>query len=320
MSLAPIIVFAYKRPALLQGALESLARNPGAASSSLTVHCDGPKPGATPAELQAIEQVRRTAAAAEGFASVRVSAAERNLGLAASVIAGVGRAVGEHGRAIMVEEDVVVSSCFLEYMNDALRRFADDARVLSVGAWNYYAPGLGRAPAFFSRFPDSIAWGTWKRAWGLFEPDAAKLQGELARRRRMRALEADGAVRYFGPMLQAQIDGRVDSWAIRWTAVSVLHGKLNLLPREAMARHEGFDADATHERHTDDYNAGLALAAAPPDLSAVGVEESREALAQWARFVKERFHAAPPGLLQRFWRRIPAGLRARIRRQLPATA
>lgn len=320
MSLAPIIVFAYKRPALLKQALDALAANPEAPGSSLTVYCDGPKADASESERQAIEQTRVEARCARGFGDAQVVAADRNKGLAASVIEGVTATVNRHGRVIVVEEDVVVAPCFLRYMNDALERFADADRVLSIGSWNYFAPGAGDAPAFLLRYPDSIAWGTWKRAWDLFEPDGKVLQQALERTGRMRAFEADGQVRYFGPMLQAQLDGRVDSWAIRWTATSVLHDKVNLYPRESMARHEGFGAEATHERDSDDYNAGLRLASTAPDLSNVRIEESEPALSAWALFVRSHFNAAPPSAFTRLWRLLPIGLRNRLRRAIPVAA
>jgi len=255
-----------------------------------------------------------------GFREVRVVAVDRNKGLAASVIDGVTDTVSRHGRVIVVEEDVAVAPCFLRYMNDALERFAAEDRVLSIGSWNYFAPGEGDAPAFFLRYPDSIAWGTWKRAWDLFEPDGRALHGALERTGRKRAFEADGAVSYFGPMLQAQLEGRVDSWAIRWTATSVLHDKLNLYPRESMARHEGFGADATHERGSDDYNAGLHLASVAPELSNMRLTESDTALATWSMFVRVHFNATPPSVITRLWRRLPVGLRNRLRRANPIAA
>lgn len=317
MTPAPIIVFAYKRPALLKQALAALAANPEAAASSLTVYCDGPRPDATASERRAIEETREAARAARGFAAVRVAAAERNKGLAASVIDGVTETVAQHGRVIVVEEDVAVAPCFLRYMNDALDRYAAEDRVLSIGSWNYFAPGAGDAPAFFLRYPDSIAWGTWKRAWDLFEPDGGALRAALERTGRMRAFEADGAVSYFGPMLQAQIEGRVDSWAIRWTATSVLHDKVNLYPRESMARHEGFGADATHERGGEDYNAGLRLAATAPDLGALRIAESEQALGAWTAFVRRNF-SRRTGLRERLYRLAPPALRAKWRRMRTA--
>lgn len=314
MSPAPIVVFAYKRPALLAATLRALAANDLAGRSPLIVRCDGPKPGARPEELEAIAQVRDAARAAQGFARVEVIEAPVNKGLARSVIEGVTEAVQAHGRVIVVEEDVELSPFFLRFMNAALDRYAGDERVLSIGAWNYFAPGLQGADAFFLRYPDSIAWATWKRAWDLFEPDGRALMKELIATGRLKALEAGGHVRYFEPMLSALNEGRIDSWAIRWTALSVLRGKLNLFPRAPLAKHAGFGADATHEQGSDDYNAGLRLARAPMEALPAAIEESPAALERWAAFVRERFMPADASLKARLYRRLPQPLRARWRR------
>ena len=216
----------------------------------------------------------------------------------------------------MVEEDVQVSPFFLRFMNDALQRYAEDDRVLSVGAWNYFAKELEQEQVFFYRYPDSIAWATWQRAWQLFERDGVRLRDELLRTGRMNALEADGQVAYFAPMLQAQIDGKVDSWAIRWTATSVLHGKLNLFPGISLAKHLGFGADATHERGSADYNAGLLLATAPVQVPAVEPVETAAALANWVAYVKGHFQGGTArSWRSRLGRRLPRSLKQWYTRQ-----
>lgn len=310
MAAAPVIVFAYKRPQLLEATLRSLAANDLAAQSHLHIYCDGPKADAADQDLAAIQAVRTIARNASGFAGVRVVAAERNKGLARSVIDGVSEVLQQHDRAIVVEDDVALSPFFLRFMNDALERYATDEKVWSVGSWSYFAEPGTHADNFFVRFPDSIAWGTWRRSWQHFEQDGRTLVERLRATGKDQALEADGRVDYFGPMLQQQLEGRVDSWAIRWTASCVLHGGLNLFPRTSLSKHMGFGEGATHETGELDYNKDLALASSPVPVAGQDIIESSAALDQWVAYVQHHFQPASGRTLKRLvWRALPAGLR-----------
>ncbi|MBK7298315.1 MAG: hypothetical protein IPI91_17535 [Flavobacteriales bacterium] len=67
MELAPIVVFAYKRPAELQRMLRSLATNAEAAESHLILFCDGPKANASYMDRVGIEKVHAIANNVMGF-------------------------------------------------------------------------------------------------------------------------------------------------------------------------------------------------------------------------------------------------------------
>lgn len=309
MSNAPIIVFAYKRPHALKRMIEGLLGNGPAADSPLIVFCDGPKADASAMDLRMIGQVEAMARTIQGFASVEVRVAGANKGLARSVIDGVTEVVDRYGRAIIVEDDAVLSPYFLRFMNDALDRYADNDAVFSVGSWNYFADPAELSGNFFLRYPDSLAWATWKRSWDLFEKDGGQLMARLKERKLLDRLDADGQVGYFSEMLEAQIKGKIDSWAIRWTANCILQGKVNYFPQVTMSINKGFGADATHE-NAPDHNTALRLATTPLAVRAMAPVETPEAIAAWTRYVKYHFEGGhDTSLKTRVWRALPSGLR-----------
>lgn len=308
MSTAPIIVFAYKRPEHFRAMLATLAANEPAAESKLYIFCDGPKPDASDHDRAAIAEVRSIAHGVHGFASVSVIAAGTNKGLARSVIDGVTQVVHEHGRAIIVEEDVVLSPHFLRFMNQALDAYAADARVAAIGAWNYFAPEEQIQRNFFLRYPDSQAWATWKRAWDRFEPDGKALLDLLERSGRLKAFDCDGRVGIYSEMLRAQVEGRIDSWAIRWTASCIASGGLCYYPRVSLLRNKGIGQGGTHETGHD-HNAELPIAAEPVHVERIDPVESQEALGLWARYAQEHFMGQNASLKTRIWRKLPPEIR-----------
>lgn len=315
MACAPIVVFAFKRPQHLRRVLLGLAANELAAESPLIICCDGPKDGATQADRNAIGQVREIAHAATGFASVEVLEAPANKGLARSVIEGVTRVVEQHDRVIVVEDDAEVAPHFLRFMNDALDTYAQDEQVFAVGGWSYYADPDKLGDTYLIRYPDSLTWAVWKRSWRKFEPDGTALLAQLEERALLKTLDADGRVSYFSRMLKDQVAGRIDSWAIRWTASCVLHGGLTVFPARPVALNKGHGAGATHEVG-EEHAAGLHMSEGPVLVERLPIVENEQAIAQWAQYVHLNFEgAADTSLKGRVWRALPMGVKQRYLRR-----
>ena len=240
---APVALFVYRRPAHARQAVQSLLANAEAPRTQLVVFSDGPRKADTQGD---VAQVRAYARGITGFAGVRVVERERNLGLAQSILAGVGEMLAEHGRVIVVEDDLVVSPFFLAYMNEGLRRYAGHERVASIHGY-MYPSHVALPETFFLRGADCWGWATWDRAWRHLETDGRKLEAQLRGRGLAREFDLDG--RYpFLRMLQAQIAGRNDSWAIRWHASTFLADMLTLYPGRSHVVNTGADGSGTHSR------------------------------------------------------------------------
>ena len=124
---APVVLFAYNRPRLLEEAIRSLSNADGADETELFIFVDGPR---TDADAPKVSESLRIAREAGGFGKVHVQASDRNRGLAASVIAGVGEVISAAGKVIVLEDDLRVTKDFLAWMNAALDRLAASPRVV----------------------------------------------------------------------------------------------------------------------------------------------------------------------------------------------
>lgn len=239
---APIALFAYNRPRHFSRALAALAANAPASASALHVFSDGPRDGES-GDL--VAQVRELARGATGFQSVTLHEQPRNLGLAASVISGVDLLCRRHGRLIVVEDDLVVGPGFLGYMNDALRRFEAEEKVMQVSGYMFPVDMDCPVDSLFLPFTTSWGWATWDRAWRKFDPGMAglaRLSDESALRRRF---NLGGAYDYYSMLLRQQ-RGEVDSWAIRWYLSVFLQEGLVLYPARSLVSNTGFDGSGTH--------------------------------------------------------------------------
>jgi hypothetical protein len=233
---SPVVLFAFRRPLHTQQVLDSLAANYDADRSVLHIYCDGAKDGADPEDLRDIAHVRRIARAECRFKETIIVERPKNIGLAESIILGVTEVIERYGTAIVVEDDLILSRYFLRYMNDSLQRYENDARVGQIGACNFFACGPRYPISFFLQIPDCWGWATWADRWRHFDPDAADLYKKLKKAGLMHRFNVEGAYA-MDRMLQRQIEGRVDSWAIRWQAVCVLKNWWILYPNPSMSNH-----------------------------------------------------------------------------------
>ncbi len=292
-SLSPIILFVYKRFEHTQKTLAALQLNPEAKDSDLIIYSDGAK---QPHDEASINKVRGLLNLLNGFRSVTIIRRETNLGLAASIISGVTEQLAIHNRVIVLEDDLVTSPYFLSYMNQALEYYAQNDRVACIHGYCY--PLKEEAPeTFFIRGADCWGWGTWKRAWDLFEHDSLKLYKELKRRKLSYNFDFEGTYPYT-KMLLDHHSGKVNSWAIRWLASAYLNNRLTLYPGKSLVTNIGNDNSGTHCIQSSVYT-GL-LSQHPIKVEAIPVEHSERMFRQFKLFFKE----AKPFLLWRIWRKI----------------
>jgi len=247
----PIVLFVFNRPDHTRLTVESLQKNIGANSYPLYIYSDGPRHDD---DVPLVEEVRRYARSIGGFHSVEVIERLDNLGLANSVIQGVTDAISKYSRVIVLEDDMLTSKYFLDYMSTALDFYADDERVSSIHGYSFQADFSEIDEAvFFLRGADCWGWATWDRAWQFMDSDGSRLYRQLVDRGLSRKFDYDGSYPYMR-MLARQARGEVDSWAIRWCASIFLRGGLTLWPKYSLVRNIGLDGSGTNCHSIDDFD------------------------------------------------------------------
>ena len=241
---APIVVFAYKRVKHLARTLDALERCPEFASSSVTIYSDGAKSDADRADVAAV----RSLLANRRRPNMTIIEAPFNRGLANSIIAGVTEQCNRSGRVIVLEDDLLLSPIGLTWFNLCLNRFQDDEKVFQISAHQFPVHALARRQTgMFLSLNTSWGWATWKRAWDRFDCSASgweRLRDNASLRRRFDLNDAYPYAR----MMEEQMAGKIDSWAIRWWWSVFCAGGLGLFPPQSLITDIGNDGTATHPR------------------------------------------------------------------------
>lgn len=248
MSLAPIILFVYNRPWHTRQTVEALQKNELAAGSDLFIFADGPKPDASEECLANIKEVRQYIHTIDGFKSVTIEEAPKNKGLANSVIAGVTKIINQFGKVIVVEDDILAHPFFLRFMNEALNFYDNHPAIFAISATmeRFEIPKGYKEDVFLTYRFGSWGWATWSNRWNTAD---WIIQHFVFSKKNIKLLCQGGEDLW--PMLQAQANGKIDSWAVRFDYNMAIQKKLCLRPVKSFVTNIGMDGSGIHCGKTD---------------------------------------------------------------------
>lgn len=255
MNLAPIILFVYNRPEHTKKTVDALRLNKLASDSSLFIFSDGNK---TEIDKGSVDAVRNYISTISSFKEIKIILREKNLGLAESVISGVTEVIENYGKAIVLEDDIVTSPRFLKFMNEALDFYENDKRIYSISGYNFpiKIPKSYQQKIYISPRPSSWGWATWKDRWdnSIWNPERVF---NVENRKQLNHY-LDKAGKDLSPMLLKTIEGKINSWAVRWVFTHIKYGVFSIFPIKSLAKNIGTDATGTNfNRRTNRYDVEL---------------------------------------------------------------
>lgn len=278
MNCAPILLFVYNRPEHTRRCIESLTRNSLASDSILYIYADGAKDAT---QQPAVDKIRSYLRTISGFQAVNLIERNENWGLARNIIDGVTTQVKQYGRVIVLEDDLVVAPYFLTFMNEALETYKDEPKVGHIQACDF-TQDSSLPDTFLIKWTGSWGWATWDRSWRHFNPNGKELLQELEQRGLTYTFDFNGKYG-FTRMLRRQIEGKNNSWAIRWNASLFLKDILSLNVGRSLVQNEGFDGSGTNCGGGGLYASNLHLSPLPvPKISPI--EENKAARQAFVRY------------------------------------
>jgi hypothetical protein len=244
--LAPIALFVYNRPWHTHQTVEALQCCELAVESDLYIFADGPKNNATEEQKAQISEVRHYIHTIDGFHSVTVEESETNNGLANSVISGVTKVIEKYSKVIVLEDDIVAHPFFLRFMNEALDFYKHDSRIFMIGGCRlkFKIPWWYFHDIYILHRSCSWGWATWKERWSLADWNISDYNSFINNRKEIELFCRGGQDMIY--LLQQQINGIIDSWAIRWDYCMYKHNGFCLWPINSLVNNIGFDYSGVH--------------------------------------------------------------------------
>lgn len=245
-SLAPIILFVFNRIDHTRQTVEALQMNELATESTLYVFADGAKDNATNEQRQKVQDVRDYIHTISGFKEIVIEESSKNKGLANSVIAGVTKVINQYGKVIVVEDDIVTHPFFLRFMNDCLEMYEKRQDIYMIGghSCNIKIPWWYRKDIYIAHRSNSWGWATWVDRWGNADWNVSGFENLRNNPAEIDRFNRGGNDMF--PMLKAQMEGKIDSWAIRWDYCMYKNDAYCVFPVRTLDYNVGFDGSGVH--------------------------------------------------------------------------
>jgi hypothetical protein len=253
MKLAPVVLFVYNRLNHTKLIISALKKNILAKKTDLYIFSDGYK---NSEDKLKVLSVRNFIQKLNGFNKIIINYNKKNYGLSNSIIKGVSYVLKKHKKAIILEDDILVSKFFLNYMNDSLNMYADNEKVSSISGYVYPIVFKKKFNTFFIKGADCWGWGTWLRSWKNFEKDGNKLLNIIKSRHCEYDLNLSGSFDLL-KMLKDQLQKKNDSWAVRWIVSNFLKENYVLYPVKSFVQNIGNDGSGRHNLESDNYKVRL---------------------------------------------------------------
>jgi len=254
MCLAPICLFTYNRLEETKKTVEALKNNFLACESELYIFSDGWKKDAS---KQKIVKVREYIKSIEGFKKITIKESILNKGLANSIIEGVTEIMNLYGSVIVLEDDLITSPNFLNFMNEGLTFYKNNSSVFSISGYSMDLPSLKNHDKdyYLGVRASSWGWATWSRSWADIDWDISDYVGFVNSIKSKKEFRKGGSD--MPRMLANQMNKKIDSWAIRWCYNQFKRKQYTIYPAASKIVSIGFGASATHTKQTKRFDTTL---------------------------------------------------------------
>lgn len=244
--LSPIVLFVYNRLGHTQLTLEALQNNILAKDSDLYIYSDAARDSNSKIE---VNKVRDFLVDINGFKSVTVVRRNTNYGLAKSIISGVTNLINKHGRVIVLEDDLITSPYFLNYMNEALDTYEHRADIFSVTGFSFPLSTMKTLSSsidevYLNVRPMSWSWATWSNRWSDVDWKVSDFKRFSSDRTAIKEFNKGGTD--LSNMLDRQMKGKLDSWYIRWSYYAYKIRGYTVYPRISFVNNIGHDDTGVH--------------------------------------------------------------------------
>jgi hypothetical protein len=228
----------------LRQTVSALRQNYLAKESDLFIFSDAVK---NDSDEEAIRHVRTYLKTITGFKNIYIFEASKNKGLANSIIDGVTQVIKQYGKVIVLEDDLIATPNFLIFMNASLDKYKLESTVFSISGYSFNL----RPPddkyiesGYFLKRGWSWGWATWADRWEDVDWEVKGFASFIKDPKQKKNFSQGGSD--LTGMLQRQMDGKIDSWAIRWFYHQFKVGGVTFYPLHSKIFNIGFDEDATH--------------------------------------------------------------------------
>ena len=241
----PILILAWRRPKHTRKLINKIKQiNP----EKLYIACDGPK---NENSLDNIKVKNTKELLLKSFEEVRFKKyffSKDNQGCKLGVSNAINWFFEHEDEGIILEDDCIPDLDFFIFCQEMLEKYRNDERIWSVTGHNQQNNiQRGNGTYYFSKYPRSWGWATWKRSWAKYDRDIKDWPNIKSRGILKDKLNHKREVIFWENILDnIYHHNSPNTWDYQWTLSSFLNSGLTIVSNKNLIKNIGFDEDSTH--------------------------------------------------------------------------
>lgn len=241
----PVAFLIFNRPDTTEKVFEAIRQ---AKPPKLLVVADGPRIDKS-GEAEKCQATREIIKRVDWDCEILTNYSDINLGCKKRVSSGLYWVFDNVEEAIILEDDCLPHPSFFPFCEELLERYRDDNRIAVISGQNVQ---FGRKRTdysyYFSRYNHCWGWASWRRAWLNYDYDM-KLWPLVRDNNWLKDILKDNtSVEFWTKIFQNSYDGKINSWAYRWTFSCWIQSYLSVLPSVNLISNIGFGNAGTNTK------------------------------------------------------------------------
>ncbi len=222
----------------------------------LYITCDGPRESVENEDIKVKEVIEYVENHIDWECEVYKNYSNINLGSRERISTAISWALINEEDIVIMEDDIVPSDDFYVFCERMLDLYKKDEKVMMVSGMNIIKGYKSQKSHFFSCFPMSWGWATWRTAWSKYDDDMIDWP----------KIKRSGVLKYIAPWPSRLLilwnyryayNHEMKAWDFVWHyTMSKCHG-LGVVPKENLVANCGFNSElATNTKGKCKYDFG----------------------------------------------------------------
>lgn len=219
----------------------------------LYVIADGPR-NHVPTDRKKTEETRK--AVEEGVTwdcEVIKIYAETNLSGPVRVPSAFDEIFSKEEQVIILEDDCIPDLSFFQFVDELLDQYKDDDRVGTVCGYNLEFNAFGspienqrKSSYFFSKYPASWGWATWRRVWEKFDHDLKDYEKLKEEKYFDEIFHTTRTYNFWMTKFEKLFRKEIRNWDYKLSYVLIKEKLLSIIPNNTLVHNVGLDGSGAN--------------------------------------------------------------------------
>lgn len=197
-----------------------------------------------------IQKVREICNAVDWPCAVQRLFRDKNYGCRESIVQGLAWVFKQAEECIILEDDCLPDITFFDFCAELLDQYRDNHKIFSIGGYRPEPLDKSNTDSYyFSKYPSTWGWATWKRTYNGFDPKLNDWSEETHKTWLSHHLGNPAFAHYWSYMLNNAKKG-ANHWDYAWAYHCWQHDALSIRPSINLIQNIGFGSDATHTQES----------------------------------------------------------------------